>query len=74
MYLNPGAFVNYYSISPGDAMKGSLTIELQNVTKSGLSYSKANEYKYVEVIIVYFEWNESVFIYSFQWGIIELGR
>ena len=55
MYLNPGAFVNYYSISPGDAMKGSLTIELQNVTKSGLSYSKANEYKYVEVIIVYFE-------------------
>lgn len=53
VFISPGAHYNYYSINAGDTMKGSLYIGLDNVTRSGVTYSKANVYKYDEVIFDY---------------------
>lgn len=53
VYISPNAHQNFYSINAGDTIKGSLTIGLQNVTKNGVAYSKANVYKYDEVVFDY---------------------
>jgi len=49
VWISPGAHQNLYSINAGDTMKGSLYIGLDNVTRSGVTYSKANVYKYDQV-------------------------
>lgn len=53
VFISPNAHYNYYSINPGDTMKGSLYIGLDNVTRNGVTYSKAGLYKYDKVIFDY---------------------
>lgn len=53
VWISPNAYENYYSINAGDTIKGSLYIGLDNVTRSGITYSKANIYKYDEVVFDY---------------------
>lgn len=53
VFISPGAHYNYYSINAGDTMKGSLYIGLDNVTRSGVTYSKAGLYKYDKIIFDY---------------------
>lgn len=52
-FISPNANYNFYSINPGDTIKGSHYIGLDNVTRSGVAYSKANVYKYDKVAFDY---------------------